>query len=120
MMYAFTVALLLGLMTPDTPPSALHVQQADGKTVWDQSCKKCHGAKGTPAAAMQRMLPKLPVLDSALVSTFSMASVVDVVTKGKGTMKPLTKPLTPEQVAAVSKYLFELTNAKPAASKAGK
>lgn len=118
-MYALIVALFLGLVAAEAPPRPLHVQQADGKTVWDQSCKKCHGAKGTPAAAMQRMMPKLPVLDSALVSTLAMETVVAIVAKGKGTMKPVAG-LTPEQITAVSKYLFELTSTKPATAKASK
>lgn len=119
-MHALMIAILLGFVSSEAPPRALHVQQADGKAVWDQSCKTCHGVKGTPAPSMKRIMTKLPVLDSALVSTLSMESVIDVVTNGKGTMKPLSKRLTPEQVTAVSKYLFELTNAKPAAAKATK
>lgn len=119
-MFGLIAAMLIGFVASDGPPRTPQVQQATGKTVWDQSCKKCHGVKGTPAAAMKRMMPKLPVLDSALVSTLSIETVQGVVANGKGTMKPLSTPLTPEQITAVSKYLFELTNAKPAAAKASK
>lgn len=119
-MYALIVTILFGFLALERPPNALQVQQADGKTVWDQSCKKCHGVKGAPTAGMKRMMPKMPVLDSAFVSTLSMESVINVINKGKGTMKPLAQPLTPAQVTAVSKYVFELVNAQPVSAKAAK
>ena len=116
MMHAYFVAMVVGSLVATDPPHAASVQQPTGKLIYDQSCKKCHGARGVPSQAMQRMMKKLPVLDSTFVSGLSLAGVEGVVKKGKGDMKPIDK-LTPAEAAAVAKYVFELTNAKPLLTK---
>ena len=116
MMHAYFVAMVVGSLVATDPPHAARVQQPTGKVIYDQSCKKCHGVRGVPSQAMQRMMKKLPVLDSTFVSGLSLAGVENVVKKGKGEMKAVDK-LTPEQAAAVTKYVFELANAKPLPTK---
>lgn len=115
-MHALLVALLLGF-TP--PPAGLHVQ-TDGKAVFDQSCRKCHGVRGVPSASMKRMMKDIPVLDAPSMSKLTLAAVVDAIRKGKGDMKPFEGKLSDEQIDAVATYVFELANTKPQVAKSGK
>jgi cytochrome c6 len=77
---------------------------ADGKAVFDASCKGCHGVNGTPTAAMVKMM-NVPRLDAAYFAKHKDAEIVEVLKKGQGKMKSFTGKLTPDQMLAVSHYL---------------
>ena len=83
----------------------------DGKALYGEQCKKCHGATGTPAAAMVKKFKKLAVLDAKLLEKVSEDSIVAVVTKGKGDMKALTDKMSAADIKAVSKYVKEMAAA---------
>jgi mono/diheme cytochrome c family protein len=97
----------LGLLAAVCVSSA-SAQGADGKAVYDANCKKCHGATGKPAAAMVKMHPKLAAFDAAFFAKRDDASVVDVLTKGKGPDMKAFPALSDAEKLAVSKYIHTL------------
>jgi mono/diheme cytochrome c family protein len=57
---------------------------------------------------MVKMMATLPTLNATFMASRSDDSVVKVLTKGTAKMKPFKDKLTPEEMAAVAKYLREL------------
>jgi mono/diheme cytochrome c family protein len=61
-----------------------------GQAIFDKSCKGCHGADGTPNAAMAKALKvDMKDLKSPEVQSMSDADLQAVVTMGKGKMHPV-------------------------------
>ena len=83
-----------------------------GAAVYRQHCKTCHGATGTPSARMLGLYPKLKTLsDSAFMARIPIDSIVNLVRKGRGDMKPLADKLTADQITAVAHYVKTLPGA---------
>jgi mono/diheme cytochrome c family protein len=84
-------------------------QGADGKALYDEHCKKCHGVLGTPPKTMKAKYPKIATFDAAFIAKRSDDSVVKVLTKGKSEdMKSFKDALKPDEMTAVAKYVREL------------
>jgi mono/diheme cytochrome c family protein len=97
----------LGLATA----ASLSAQQpADAASLFAKTCASCHGAAGTPSAAMKT---SMGVPDFAVAAT--LASVPDSVLRatlanGKGRMMPAYKTrLTAEQITALVGYIRTLS-----------
>jgi len=61
-----------------------------GAALYDKSCKSCHGADGTPNAAMAKALKvEMKDLKSAEVRAISEADFQKIITMGKGKMHPI-------------------------------
>jgi mono/diheme cytochrome c family protein len=61
-----------------------------GQAVYDKACKSCHGADGTPSAAIAKMMKvDMKDLKSADVQAMSDDDLKKVITDGKGKMKPI-------------------------------
>ena len=61
-----------------------------GQAVYDKSCKSCHGADGTPNAAVAKMMKvEMKDLKSTEVQALSDEDMKKTITKGKGKMKPV-------------------------------
>jgi len=61
-----------------------------GQAIYDKACKSCHGADGTPNAAVAKMMKvEMKDLKSAEVQASSDEDIKEAVTKGKGKMKPV-------------------------------
>lgn len=81
----------------------------DGKAIFETHCRKCHGASGTPSAAMKKLLPELPLWDAKFFAQRTDDSIVRILVNGKGkNMKALRNVLTPDEMVAVAKYIRTL------------
>lgn len=76
-------AALTGLVA-----SSAFAAAAEGKVVFDKSCKTCHGpdGKGNPGIA-KMMKVEMKALGSKEVQSLSDAQLREIITKGKGKMK---------------------------------
>ena len=62
-----------------------------GEAVYEKSCKSCHGADGTPNAAIAKMMKvEMRDLKSPEVQAMTDDDLKKIVTGGKGKMKPVT------------------------------
>jgi mono/diheme cytochrome c family protein len=61
-----------------------------GQTVYDKSCKSCHGSDGTPNTAIAKMTKvEMKDLKSPEVQSMSDDDMKKIITDGKGKMKPV-------------------------------
>jgi len=61
-----------------------------GQAIYDKSCKSCHGADGTPNAAVAKMMKvDMKDLKSSEVQALSDEDMKEIINKGKGKMKPV-------------------------------
>ena len=96
----------------------LHAQGPDGKVLFEENCRKCHGVRGTPPKTMKEKFPKIATFDPEFIAKRSDDSVVKVLMKGVGKaddMKSFKDKLSPDEMAAVAKYVRELAS-KPRSS----
>ena len=74
-----------------------------GKAAYDKACKACHGADGTPNAAIAKSL-KVPMahLGDPAVQKLSDSELKSISTSGRGKMKPIksVKGQTADDVVA--------------------
>jgi len=72
----------------------------EGKAVFASKCQACHGPDGVPKESMAKAMGLKPL-------SASTADVKEVVTKGKGKMKPVAG-LTDQQLSDVAAYVQSL------------
>jgi mono/diheme cytochrome c family protein len=91
--------------------SRVSAQAADGKAVYQENCRKCHGVIGTPPVTMKKKFPKIVTFDARFIATRSDDSVVKILTKGKGEdMVSFKDKMTAAEMTAVAKYVRELAS----------
>jgi len=73
-----------------------------GKTVYDTSCKSCHGPDGTPNPAVAKMM-KVEMKDLKTTD----ADIAAVITGGKGKMQPV-KAVSAKSADDVAAYVHSL------------
>lgn len=89
--------------------SVASAQAPDGKAIYDENCKKCHGVIGNPPKTMKEKYPKIATFNAAFIASRTDDSVVKILTRGKGEdMKPFKDKMTAEEMMAVAKYVREL------------
>jgi len=82
----------------------------DGATLYRQNCRTCHGATGTPTARMVGLYPTLKSFaDTTALAHISADSIVTILKNGQGKdMKSFKDKLTPDQMAAIAKFVKTL------------
>ena len=111
-----TIAILL--VVGAAAARRAQAQAPDGKALYDENCRKCHGVRGTPPKTMKEKFPKIATFNNEFITKRSDDSIVKVLMKGVGKaedMKSFKDKLSPEEMAAVAKYVRELA-LKPAAA----
>jgi mono/diheme cytochrome c family protein len=96
-------------------PGSEFAQAPDGKALYEENCRKCHGVRGIPPKAIKEKFPKVQMLDDAFLAKVSDDSLVKVMMKGVGKaedMKSFKDKMTPAEMAAVAKYVREIGKAK--------
>ncbi|MGH7619847.1 MAG: c-type cytochrome [Gemmatimonadaceae bacterium] len=104
-----TIAVLLIACTAGARRA--RAQAPDGKAIYEENCRKCHGVRGTPPKTMKEKFPKIATFDEAFAAKRTDDSVVKVLNKGVGKaedMKSFKDKLSPDEMAAVAKYVREL------------
>ena len=98
------------IVTPAEVVSAAGAgQSAQGKTPYEDNCRKCHGVRGVPPKTMKTKFPKIATFDAAFFTKHTDDSVVTVLTKGKNEdMKSFKDKLTHAQMVAVAAYIRTL------------
>lgn len=80
-----------------------------GKALYDDSCRKCHGVLGVPPKSMQAKFAKIKPFDEAFFAKRSDDSVVVALTKGTSdNMKSFKDKLTRPEMGAVAAYIRTL------------
>lgn len=75
---------------------------AEGREVWSAQCAKCHGAAGGGGAGVKLADGRAEELHP------DVATMVEVVTEGKGAMPSFGGSLSDEEIEAVVRYVREV------------
>lgn len=103
---AATAAAVAPVVVPVAAPSAPAETSADGRTVYTENCKKCHGATGAPSPVMKKKFDKLAAFDAAFFANRSDDSIVTILTKGKSEgMKSFKDKMSADEMKAVAAYI---------------
>lgn len=104
----FAVGLTAGASAATAQAAA--APAPDGAALYRQHCRTCHGMKGVPTQRMIGLYPELKTLaDSAFQAGLSVDSITAVMRRGAGRdMKSFTEKLTPEEMAAVARFVKTL------------
>jgi len=108
--------LLAALVVFVLPATRLFAQAPDGKELYQENCRKCHGVRGVPPKAIKEKFPKVRTIDELFLVKVSDDSMVKVMINGVGKaedMKSFKDKLNPAEMAAVAKYLREIVSKKP-------
>ncbi len=80
----------------------------EGRPLYDQNCKTCHGANGEGNAKIAAVMKaEIKPLDSPVVQGKPDAQLIKVITEGFGKMKPV-KTLSAKQAASVVAFVRTL------------
>ncbi len=105
-----TGLLILSLVTTTVAAASVQPAQApDGKALYNENCRKCHGVIGTPPKTMKEKFPKIATFNGEFIASHSQDSIVKVLTHGKNAdMKSLRDKLKPDEMQAVAVYVHDL------------
>jgi mono/diheme cytochrome c family protein len=112
-----TILLLLAASTTLTAmarhsaPLTARTQGPDGKALYEENCRKCHGVRGVPPKAIKEKFPKVQTFTEEFLAKVSDDSLVKVMVTGVGKaedMKSFKDKLNPQEMAAVAKYVREI------------
>lgn len=107
-MVATGAVALLGLGARVAAAQEPAAQAPDGQAIYQQQCRRCHGATGTPSERMMEMYATLKPLSQ--MTGVSADSIVTLLLAG-GTegMKSYKDKLTAAELKAVAEYTLSLS-----------
>lgn len=86
----------------------LTAQAADGKSIYIEECRTCHGAVGKPTQRAVSQYKNMPTFDATFFAHRSQDSIVAVLNHGAGKdMKSFKDKLSAAEIAAVAKFVKE-------------
>jgi mono/diheme cytochrome c family protein len=89
----------------------MRAQAPDGKALYEDNCRKCHGVRGVPPKAIKEKFPKVQTFTEEFLGKVNDDSLVKVMVKGVGKaedMKSFKDKLNLEEMTAVAKYVREI------------
>ena len=101
---------LLAMAVVMSLAGAVSFAQSGGEATYNQRCKGCHGATGTPSAGMAHMGVK-PV-SSPGIKNLTVAQMIAAVKNGKGNMKPVAG-LNDQQIKEAVIFYRSFLNPQP-------
>ena len=106
-----TKVLLLAVALGLSAAATLSAQQpVDAAALYAKTCASCHGAQGTPSAAMAHAMAGIPDFKAASMASVADTTLRNAIVNGKGRMMASYKTrLTAEQVAALVGYIRTLS-----------
>ena len=108
-----TPLMIIGLVCLTAAAASVPPQQPDGKALYNDNCRKCHGVIGTPPKAMKEKFPKIATFNAEFLASHSQDSIVKVLTNGKNEdMKSFKDKLKPDEMKAVAAYVHDLASKK--------
>ena len=103
MLLVVAVLILSGFRAP------LSAQMVDGKPIFEENCRECHGVRGVPPQSMQVKYERIATFNAAFIKKRSLDSLVKILVKGQGTdMKSFKDKLSKDEMTAVAAYVREL------------
>jgi mono/diheme cytochrome c family protein len=105
------VSTTLTAMAKYSAPPPPRAQGPDGKALYEDNCRKCHGVRGVPPKAIKEKFPKVQTFTEDFLAKVNDDSLVKVMVKGVGKaedMKSFKDKLNADEMAAVAKYVREI------------
>jgi mono/diheme cytochrome c family protein len=100
------VMILAGLFAVATAGALRAQQPVDAPSLFAKTCASCHGAKGTPAAAMAHAMPGLPDFAAASMAAVPDSVLSGAIANGKGRiMQAYKSRLSAAQITALVQYI---------------
>ena len=88
---------------------ALAQQFMDGKPIYEEKCRECHGPRGVPPQTMLVKYERIATFNALFIKKRSVDSLVKILTKGKGKdMKSFKDKMSKDEMTAVAAYVREL------------
>jgi mono/diheme cytochrome c family protein len=101
--------LLIGTFLLASGATAVAAQTVDGKPLYEEHCRECHGVRGLPPQATQVKYETIATFNAAFMRKRTLDSLVKILTKGKGrNMRSFKGKLSPDEMLAVAAYVREL------------
>jgi mono/diheme cytochrome c family protein len=105
------LSILLVAATASLAAGTHRAQAPDGKALYEENCRKCHGVRGVPPKAIKEKFPKVQTFTDDFLAKVGDDSLVKVMTTGVGKaedMKSFKDKMSKEEMAAVAKYVREI------------
>jgi mono/diheme cytochrome c family protein len=104
--------IVIGVLAVSLPATRLNAQQPDGREIYRNECRSCHGANGVPSAQSRQLYPRIPTFaDSAFLDGRSQDSIVAVLRRGVAPyMRSMRDKLSPAQMRAVAAFIRTLAH----------
>jgi mono/diheme cytochrome c family protein len=89
-----------------SPLGDLAAQAPDGKAIYLEQCRQCHGAAGKPTHMALAQYKNIPTFDASFFGKRSQDSIIAVLQHGVGKdMKSFKDKLSADEIAAVANYV---------------